>query len=195
MDKEVLNQITLKMGIISGFIFLAIITPLRIYWQKNALDKIKSTLFEGEEIVYILEAPFSINYFFPYCVGGFCGSFILPFWIISNINNIGIVNKSNLFYFILGEIICFCSIIFIFSLINVITNKKIKRLSNIFFFNKVIQKTDVPISDIESINYQKHLSLDEINISTKSNKLYTFSGYKDLKKIKLHLDNLIKIGD
>ena len=195
MEQEILNQVTLKMGIITGFMFLAIITPLRIYWQKKALSKIKSTLIEGEEIVYILKLPFSTSYFFPYCVGAFLGSFILPFWIFSDINNVGMVSKNNFIWFVLGEIICFCSIIFICSIIIVITNNKIKKLSNFSFCNKIIQKLDMPISEIESINYQKHFAIDELNILTKGKKLYSFSGVNDLKKIYEYLNNLIKIGD
>lgn len=195
MEKEVLDQITLKLGIITGFIFLAIITPLRIYWRKNALNKIKSSLIEGEEIVYILELPFSTSYFFPYCVGAFWGSFILPFWIFNDINNVGMVNKTSLIYFFSAEILCFCAIIFLFSIVIVITNNRIKKLSNFSFLNKIIQKLDMPISEIESINYQKHFAVDELNILTKNNKLYSFSGVNDLKKIYEYLNNLIKIGD
>lgn len=192
MEKEVLNQITLKMGLISGFIFLAIITPLRIYWRKKALEKIKSTFIDGEKIIYKLETPFSVNYIASFCCGGFFGSFILPFFIFKNLNNVGAVSKLSLFYFIPAELLILFVIILIFSTIEVITNIRVKKLSDIFVLNKVIKKIDLPISEIKSISYQKFLFFDQVDIKTYDNNIYSLAGYKEMKKVKSYLDNLIR---
>lgn len=191
MDKEILDQITLRLGIITGFLFLAIIIPLRIYWRKEALNKIKSAL-EDEIILYKIKFPFSVDYVFPFCVGGFFGSFILPFWVFNNVSNVGIVDKVSLFYFIPAELLLFFLILAFSSWAEVITNKKIRRVWNLKILNKIGKPMDLPIEEIRSIDLQKFLFLKSISILTKNNLLYTLGGYKDMDKIKIYLDNLVR---
>lgn len=194
MNQTISNQMTLTLGIISGFIFLAIITPLRIYWRKEALNKIKLA-FKDEDILYTIECPFSINFVASFSVGAFFGGFILPFWIFNDVNNIGIVSKTYLPCFFFAEFLSFALIIFMFSVIEVITNKRVKRLSNFSFLNKFMKKLDLLVSDIKSIEYKKCFFIDGIDIWTKNNTFHSLAGYKDIKNIKSCLDNLIEIGD
>ncbi len=199
MEKEVLDQITLKMGLISGFIFLAIIIPLRIYWKKGALEKIKSTLIEGEEIIYRLNFSFVNDYIVPFGFGAFGGMYILPFVLLKNITNIGLVNRTNLPCFILAEIIYFIAVLYVASWEGVITNKKIRRPTAFLIFNQLGGKMnlllDLNLNEIESIKLEKYFSTKLLKITTKNKQSYNFGGYKNMDKIKLQIDKLIKIGD
>lgn len=197
MEKEVLDQITLKMGIISGFIFLAIITPLKIYWRKKALKKMISSLLDDEEIIYRLEFLFVNDYIVPFGCGAFFGMYLLPFALFENITNIGLVNREHLSYFILAEIIYFLAVLYIASWEGGITNKKIRRPTAFLIFNKLGEKMnllmDLDINEIKSTMMEKYWSSKAVKILTNNNKIYSFGGYKNMDEIKLCIDNLINI--
>lgn len=196
MEKEILDQITLQWGIISGFVFLAIITPFKIYWRKKAMEKIKSSLLDGEEIIYKLRISFIIDYILFWMVGAFLGMYLLPFALFKNITNLSLVNRTNLPYFILAEIILFFAVLYMASSEGVITNQKIRRPTAFLFFDKLAKLmnllVDLNISEIKSTMIEKHWSSKTIKILTKNNKIYRFGGYKNMDEIKLCIDNLIK---
>lgn len=194
MDKEILDQITLKMGIISGFVFLAIIIPLRIYWRKNALDKIKSLLDEDENLLYQVKFPFSLDYLATFCCGGFFGSFLLPFTVFSNVNNVGIVNKISLFYFVPAELLFLFVILAFSSWAEIITNKKIRRHWDLKIFNKIGKPLDLSINEIKSVNYQKIFIWEAISIITKDNQFYSLGGYKNMSQVNNYLTNYKKLS-
>lgn len=195
MEADILNKITLQWGIITGFIFLVIIIPLRIYWRKKAMEKIKLSILDDEEIIYKLNFSSVNDYIVPFTCGAFLGSFILPFIFIKNITSIGLINKTNLPYFVLAEIICLLAVLYVASWEGVITNKKIRRSTAFLIFNIVGEKMnllmDLNLDEIKSTLMEKfHLS-KTIKISTTNNKIYRFGGYKEMDEIKLCIDNLL----
>lgn len=199
MNEQILNQVTLKLGIITGLIFLVIITPFKIYWRKKAMEKIKFSLLDGEEVLYKLRLSFINDYIVPFGFGAFLGSFLLPFALFNNLANISLVNRTNLPYFILAEIIYFLAVLYFASWEGVITNKKIKRPTAFSIFNHLGEKMnllmDLDLNEIKSTMMEEYLSSKILKILTNNNKIYRFGGYKNMDEIKFCIDNLIKIGN
>ena len=189
MTNEELQQIIY--GLINGSIYLIIVTFLRLYWDKKVLNKI-NMIFKDEEILHVFEPTFDIAFLWIFCLGGFWGSFIFPFFISDSLQNISIVTRSSLPLFIVLELLICTVMIFIFSITNIVTSRRVYRLSYFSFVNKIIIGLNVLISDISSVEHNKFLFFDQLSIKTHE-QTYNLSGFKNLKGIEKLLNNL-RIG-
>ncbi len=187
METEDLYQLIL--GLKTGLIFLGIVTVLRLYWRKNVLKKIRAT-FKDEKILHILEPSYVMTYVSIFGLGGFWGNFIFPFLLSDDVQQISVVTRTSLPLFIVTLTILCVIMVLALSVTDVITEKRIYRLSYFSFVNAVIIKLNTKFSEILSVEYYElPFSGPLLTIKTKD-QTYNLGGVKNLKEIKRILDDL-----
>lgn len=193
MDKETLKQIILQWGIISGFVFLAIIIPLRIYGLKKALEKIKSTLIEGEKIMYILEPKLLLYVFAIAFTGFYWGYYIFStLFLTLSVKNVNPMNISNLLFLLFWGVGIFIATIDYCLVFKIITNNRIIKFTNFLLLNNyLLKKNIISFSEINHIKYIENSYLDKIIILKKNNKRYRIGCYENLKKVYQYIEKEI----
>lgn len=161
IEKLNFEQTTCLIGIITGIIWMLISLVVQNNISRQMDLKVKNQ-YSNETIEYIISFPLWGKLFTQFCSGLVFGSFILPFFLFENVQQIKIFTTGNLF---IAIIYCIWATLFFISLCShkiYLTNKRIlseqslKPLINLKLYNFLFD-------DIKTIDYQKNNLLITLN--------------------------------
>lgn len=176
-------------GMLCGVLFIIIFKIFHYFFNKKVLKLVRKELNEDETIEFEPKFDREIAYYVPFCIGGFLGFFILPFFIHPSLQYIrtsyGLITRNTLPIWILGEIFFVLLLISIASCKFIITNKRIIKIW-VFKIMPFFQPLNVNIDNIKSIQNKgnKFFWVASLNLILFDNSSVEISGIKDLDKIK-----------
>ncbi|MEI7473316.1 MAG: hypothetical protein WCK67_00925 [bacterium] len=182
------------LGFYSAITFCLLYHLYSHFCRKKALQIINNSLEQDEVIIFEPKFSWLFNFLAPLSFGGYVGVYNLPFFIYKGINEVDIVNRQNLYFFVVVSFLSLIFFLFLGCLKTVLTNKKIIFCFPFKFFKTQKNILVTPYTDIKTIELPKKVygsaHLIYLTFKDGSNKKI-FSGIKDLEKIKLIIENHI----
>ena len=139
------NNFTILLAIVTGIIILFLSSCIWIYKHNKEISIIKKNYPLEKIEYYFFPGKFVIS-FAQFCVGGFIGGFILPFFLFDNVTKIKMVTTTTLPIYIIIALYGLLFALFIGCYCIILTNKRIIAK---YPFN--IQSFNILLNDIKEI--------------------------------------------
>lgn len=197
MDTIIANEILFKsftnlLGLLTSLISIIIFFPLYIKAYSIAKNKFEK-LYPDEKVLHVIKNSNFLMFLVTFIFGYFLGCNILPFFIFNDLNAYDIVNRQNVYFYLIVVFASFWLLLFRFSLIIVISDKRLKWISAYNIYEDKIQDSFSPLySDMISTKYSSFLGIEQTVIEIKNNKHFIINSYKDLKLAKNIIDKQMK---
>lgn len=186
------ESVSFKYALIMGVIFCILYKICCFFGRNKAYDRITDEIQYGEYVIYKPKFKNTWLDIGVFIVGAFGGCFLLPFWICDyNLTNIGVVNKENLPFFIIIEMISIIIILATTTMYLVLTNLRIICLTAFSPLNKFINKLGYNIidySNIDSIFLRENVLFPYFYIKTKDGRMRGFNFLANQKEVKEEIE-------
>ena len=136
------------------------------FCEHYLLDRIRKELYKDENILFILKCPFILKYIAPFAIAN-----ILVYIPSYTIGKYDIGN--------LGAFLFFCNWLLMFftlyhmSTLQVVTDKRIFRISSLGFFNKYDQNTFGSVLISKTTNIKHNILLNSLSFKNAQGEKYT----------------------
>jgi len=142
-----------KLMWIGGLIYVLIFLPI-FYWAQCRAKKAFKKLYPNEEIVYEVSSGIIMTVVGTYIFGvAFCMQ-ILPFLVFKNLYAYDTITRNNLWLFGVAHIASVWILLIRFSLISILSDKRIKTFVNFYKISKKQElKHNILYRDIESVEF------------------------------------------
>lgn len=180
------------LGLITGLIFVFLFTPFFIYSKKAAMKRCKY-LYPDETPIYTIRSGAVSRTILIFLIGEFLGTFLLPFFMINNLEAIRQVKYSFLWFWILAFIIGLYGIFFRFNITYVLTNKGLRLISPYKILRCMFKEEFfIKYEDISSTELYQSFFMSKLLIKTKENGYFHgLIGFANLSKVKCIIESYI----
>ncbi len=174
-------------------IFFLCYIPFRFWAQNRALKNIKAMLEEGEKIIYKPTILYYAEWTLPLFAGAFLGCGLLPFFLYPEIQQLKVINRVNLPFWIISEMVGIFAMLFFACWKFAITNKRIITCSAFNFVHKFFKKLNLNYKDIKSVELVKSYWFTDINIFLNNGEFFFLSSLQNIGKVKTIIDEQMNI--
>ncbi len=145
------DTFTLIFGLILGIISCLLSFILAYFLYKNYIKKIKYK-YPNDEILYSYTPLRNILTFCQFFIGGFIGSYLLPFYLFKNVTQIKMVNSDTLFIYTILSAVVFVGFIFLSAYTLLLTDKRLMFIGSCKILTKDVEWL---LSDINEVQISK----------------------------------------
>lgn len=194
LSPEFVKDYIFRLSYIGGLFWVLIFLPI-FYWLQCRTKKLFKKLYPNEEIVYVVTSGILSTAIITYIFGASVCAYVLPFLIFKNLQVVGHVTVHNLWYYSLVAIASIWVLLFCFSMMHILSNKRIRTFIRFYKVSKVDKlRHDILYKDIESLKFMYfYLCYQALLINFKDKRpayeILCMSRLKQAQKIILHYIN------
>lgn len=150
----------------SSTVIMLLFLTYCFFCEHYLLDKIKKNLYKDENILFILKCPFILKYITPFVIASIL--VYIPSYTIGKYD----IGNFGAFLFFCNWLLMFFTL-YHMSTLQVITDKRIFRISSINFFNKYDQNTFGSALINEITNIKHNILLNSLSFKNAQGEKYT----------------------
>lgn len=178
------NNLILVMGLVIGAIFAIFSLFYAEFWYRQFVKQTQKH-FPSENIEHACMPLKNIITIFIFFLGGFIGTYILPFIIFKNITKIKMVTEDSFLYFAIFCLICSIYWISLNGYTVILTSKRLVFTAPY----KTIRRGEFLLSDIKNMEIKKGI----LNIMFKNNEVFMIAPKKSAIICYEKINNLLKL--
>lgn len=169
--------------LICGLVMSGLLMPIYYSFYNIAANKFKKR-YPEERIVHIVKNGFLFMFIVTFCIGGFLGAFILPFFILKNVPSSETI-FGNVYIAIVLWLVSVYGILERFAIIYVLSDKRIQLVRAMYPYNFNLKIKPFEYKNIVSVEYEKFITWEQLYIKFKDGSRYDgLMFFKQLKEVK-----------